>query len=218
MVASKRTAMVNYQIQICVPAGVNAYVWQKKTEILDEFGQYQFYASHPRLVAFHFCANICDELHIRQALKEAGDFFDPMDVALKGFSYISQSKTVQMNVSNARQLAAQFRLFYQKFFESASRLGVGIHWPVVNDVPHLTIGSGFEQRAFLKVFQAFIEDEYTTDFPASDAQLLRDIGNGKNDVVETFTFGKKSAVGLRWPEEKVWVLGEGPMLLFSDVA
>jgi hypothetical protein len=110
------------------------------------------------------------------------------------------------------------QLFYRKFREASKNFGVRIIDPVLTKHPFMIIGSDFEQRAFLKIHDTFISQKYTESFEVDRFSLLRDIGNGKNEPVESISLVEKTPISLKWPEEKVWMVGESQMSLFSYVA
>ena len=210
--------MVTYKIQIYPSQSITDYVRDRKAQILDEFGQYKFYNSHPHVSLFSFQADISHEHLITKALKEASVFVDSFDISLNGFAYLKSNRAIYLKIGNGSQVARINQLFYQKFRESAKSFGIRMVDPVFAKYPHMIIGSEFEQKAFLKVHQTFIDQKYRETFAVDQVRLLRDIGNGKNDFVETISLTEKVALSLKWPEEKVWMVNEPQMSLFSHVA
>ena len=210
--------MVTYKIQIYPSQSITDYVRDRKAQILDEFGQYKFCNSHPHVSLFSFQADISHEHLITKALKEASVFVDSFDISLNGFAYLKSNRAIYLKIGNGSQVARINQLFYQKFRESAKSFGIRMVDPVFAKYPHMIIGSEFEQKAFLKVHQTFIDQKYRETFAVDQVRLLRDIGNGKNDFVETISLTEKVAVSLKWPEEKVWMVNEPQMSLFSHVA
>ncbi|WOK05725.1 2'-5' RNA ligase family protein [Imperialibacter roseus] len=210
--------MVTYKIQIYPSQSITDYVRDRKAQILDEFGQYKFYNSHPHVSLFSFQADISNEHLITKALKEASVFVDSFDISLNGFGYLKSNRAIYLKIGNGSQVARINQLFYRKFRESAKSFGIRVIDPVFAKYPHMIIGSEFEQKAFLKVHQTFIDQKYRETFAVDQVRLLRDIGNGKNDFVETISLTEKVAVSLKWPEEKVWMVNEPQMSLFSHVA
>ncbi len=215
---AKAIKMVTYKVQIHPSQSIADYVSARKTEILETCGQYNFYNSRPEITLFSFQADISNEVLITKALTEATGFVDFFDISLNGFSYFNQNRAVYLKVENASQLASAKKVLWQKFKEAAKGFGVRLVSPVSPRLPYMMIGSGFEQKAFLKVHQSFIDQKYAEAFRPEALHFVRDIGNGKNDLVHMISVAENSALSLKWPEEKVWMVNEPQMTLFSYVA
>lgn len=215
--------LVTYKIQLYPSQPIEAYVRERKSQILEQFGQYRFYTSHPHISFFYFQADNSQEHLIAKALRQAAVFVSPFDVALNGFSYFHSNRTIFLKVENEAQVAERKNLLYQKFKELAVKFGVELAAPRSSDKPHMTIGSDFDQKAFLALHEKFMSKHYRESFYADHVCLLRDIGNGKNEPIENIYFNEGTAISLQWPEgtvseEKVSMVEEPQMSLFYHVA
>jgi len=215
--------LVTYKIQLYPSEPIEAYVRERKSQILEQFGQYRFYTSHPHISFFYFQADNSQEHLIGKALRQATVFVSPFDVTLNGFSYFRPGRTIFLKLENAFLVANRKNLFYQKFKELAVKFGVELIAPRNPDIPHMTIGSDFDQRAFLALHEKFMSKHYRESFYADHVCFLRDLGNGKNEPIEKIYFNEKTAITLQWPEETVSeetvsMVEEPQMSLFYHVA
>ena len=210
--------MVTYKIQIQPSQEVADYVAERKSLVFEKFGQYEFCKSHPQITLFHFRAEMVHEYFIVRALKEAASLVNPLDICLNGFSYISEERAIYLKAENGMKIASMNRLLSRKFREAALEFGVEMTDVQVPGHSHMCVGSHFGQEAFLALHEAFVSQSYQASFSADRISLMRDIGNGSNQPVESIAFNAKAAISLKWPEPKVHMVGEPQMSLFSYVA
>lgn len=210
--------MVTYKIQIQPSEAIADFVEERKAQIFEKFGQYEFFKSRPQITLFHFRAEMVHEYFIVRALKEAASLVNPLDICLNGFSYISEERAICLKAENGMKIASMNRLLFQKFRETALDFGVEMTDVQEPGHSHMSVGSHFGQEAFLALHEAFVSQPYQASFFADRISLMRDIGNGSNQPVESIAFKSKATISLKWPEQIVHMVGEPQMSLFSYVA
>lgn len=122
------------------------------------------------------------EKDLLEALKGFSEGFEPFDIELSGFGKFDQ-RAVFVDVQTkdpVNQLFKQLQKVVLPFVGDKDRQN-NIH-------PHLTVATrDLDRKSFVKVWQDFMDRDYTASFKAKGLNLLKH--NGKNwDIIEETSF------------------------------
>lgn len=179
-----------YKVQLHPSQIVAMYVRQCKQYVHQRVGKFKFISSEPHISLFSFEADEQNEPQLIKALRKASDQVARFKVALNGFSHYAQSKTIFLKVENADQVTHLNQLFYICFLTAAAEMGIEIVNEGVSDRPHLTIGSGFDNKDFVSLYGVFSNEKYRQEFSADQAVMLKYIGRGQNKVITRTPFSR----------------------------
>jgi len=186
-----------YQVQIQPSQLVSLYVRQCKQYIHQRVGKFKFINSDPHISLFSFEADEQAEPLVIKAVRKAAAQVATFKVAMNGFSHFKQSKTIFLKVENADEVNYLNQIFFICFQSAAEELGLEVNGDLVIDKPHLTIGGGFDNKAFASLYGVFATEIYRQEFSVDQAVLLKYMGRGQNKLMTRASFSKSQKQAIK---------------------
>ncbi len=179
-----------YKVQLQPSQLVSMYVRQCRQYVHQRVGKFKFISSDPHISMFSFEADEQDEPSVIKAIRKAATQVASFKIGLNGFSHYTQSKTIFLKVDNAEEVNYLNQIFYICFLSALEEMGVTVSNEGIQEKPNLTIGSGFDNKAFASLYGVFATEKYRQEFSVENAVLLKYVGRGQNKLMTRAAFSK----------------------------
>ncbi|MEO9477289.1 MAG: 2'-5' RNA ligase family protein [Cyclobacteriaceae bacterium] len=170
---------------ISPPDDLKVLVSKTKQILLNRYGPYKYYGSIAHITVNTFFARKEDEPWVLEQVKSKVRQIKPMVVAIRGFGYFSNTRTVFMKVDNKEEFSVLTKEF-DSFKSSNSRVKK-FFYP---SVPHLTLASRLKSYDFAKLKSELDAKSFEYDFRAELLTVLKyDYERSRYYLFEEIPFG-----------------------------
>ncbi|MEP0368646.1 MAG: 2'-5' RNA ligase family protein [Cyclobacteriaceae bacterium] len=172
---------------ISPPDDLKVLVSKTKRVLLNRYGAYKYFGSIAHITVNTFFARKEDEARIYDRIKSKVGKIEPMEVAIRGFGYFPNTRTVFMKVDNKQEFSVLTKeLSFLKSRDSGARKFFS---PCE---PHLTLASRLKNDDFKQLKYELDAKSFEYNFEADSLTVLKyDYERSRYGLFEEIPFGNK---------------------------